>query len=77
MPIYEYVCKKCSNKFELLRLSINGFKSVECPECGSHKVVKEFSTFAPAVSGAAGGCADSTCSMPQMPGCASGMCGRN
>jgi len=84
MPIYEYVCKKCSHQFELLRLSSNGFKGVKCPECGSGKAEKKLSTFAPAVSGpSTAGCGDGACPAPNMGGrgagmaCGSGMCGLN
>lgn len=45
MPIYEYICKKCNNKFEkLVRSSDN--KNPECPKCGDDKVEKVFSSFA-------------------------------
>ncbi len=77
MPIYEYVCKKCNNPFELLRLSRNGFKNVACPRCGSRKVAKELSTFAPAVAETSAACAEGACSIPSMSGCPAGMCGRD
>lgn len=78
MPIYEYVCKKCSHQFELLRLSSNDFKNVKCPECGSGKAEKKLSTFAAAVStSSTAGCNDGACPAPPMSGCGSGMCGLN
>ncbi len=78
MPIYEYVCKKCSHQFELLRLSSNGFKDVACPECGSAKAEKKFSTFSASVSGSStDACNDGACPAPQMGGCGPGMCGLN
>ena len=78
MPIYEYICKKCSHQFELLRLSSNGFTDVACPECGSSKAEKKLSTFSAAVSGSSpAGCNESACPAPPMGGCGSGMCGFN
>jgi len=44
MPVYEYTCSKCSEKFELL---VRGGTRVACPSCRSKKVKKEFSSFAP------------------------------
>lgn len=43
MPLYEYTCEECHQRSELL---INGQTEPECPECGSKKMHKEFSTFA-------------------------------
>jgi|YNPNPStandDraft_1061719.scaffolds.fasta_scaffold00650_14 putative FmdB family regulatory protein len=43
MPVYEYECKKCGERFELL---VFGEKTINCPKCGSEQVLKKFSTFA-------------------------------
>ncbi len=53
MPIYEFVCNKCSNKFEKLLPMNDGKDGVFCPKCNgeAHKV---FSTFATISSGSAG-----------------------
>ncbi|MDD2850805.1 MAG: zinc ribbon domain-containing protein [Desulfuromonadaceae bacterium] len=46
MPIYEYSCMKCGNRFEkLLKSADVESESVECPSCGSAEVKKELSTF--------------------------------
>jgi putative FmdB family regulatory protein len=45
MPIYEFECKKCLNRFELLILCKTEEK-ITCPECGSEEVNKLFSAFA-------------------------------
>ena len=37
MPIYEYVCAKCKQEFELL---VRGSEVPECPECGGKKLNK-------------------------------------
>jgi putative FmdB family regulatory protein len=33
MPIYEYVCKDCKNKFELMRPFSRANESADCPRC--------------------------------------------
>ena len=55
MPIYEYNCPDCGNLFSHLHKRL-GEAAPECPKCSSKKVKKQFSTFAPATSGA-GPCA--------------------
>jgi len=45
MPIYEYRCLECGEKFEKLLLSISSIPQVECPRCGGRKVEKLFSLF--------------------------------
>jgi putative FmdB family regulatory protein len=44
MPIYEYVCRKCSEKFSVLR-GICSSKKIACPQCSSQEVKKIFSAF--------------------------------
>jgi len=44
MPVYEYVCNKCGEKFDrLVRASAD--QDAECPECHSRDVRKVFSVF--------------------------------
>lgn len=43
MPIYEYQCKKCFCKFELLR-KINDNSQCICPNCNSDELLKLVST---------------------------------
>ena len=45
MPIYEYSCGKCGKVFKYLHRSFDEAKP-PCPECGSDKVTKLFSSFA-------------------------------
>jgi putative FmdB family regulatory protein len=45
MPIFEYVCKECKNKFEKLVRNVDN-TDIKCPKCGSGKVEKVFSSFA-------------------------------
>ena len=34
MPIYEYVCSRCEQKFELLKSMSQAGEAVPCPRCG-------------------------------------------
>ncbi|NOZ69460.1 MAG: zinc ribbon domain-containing protein [Deferribacteres bacterium] len=45
MPIYEYICLKCDNKFALLQSLYPADNSAECPKCSSKDVKKEISAF--------------------------------
>jgi putative FmdB family regulatory protein len=51
MPMYEFDCPGCGQPFEELVRSAEAVKDVVCPACGSHKVHKKLSTFAPKVGG--------------------------
>jgi putative FmdB family regulatory protein len=62
MPLYEYVCGSCAERFEQLVRSASTTQ-VACPRCGSANVQKAVSTFASFGSGtdslpmaASGGC---------------------
>jgi putative FmdB family regulatory protein len=44
MPIFEYKCKECEEKFDHLVLSANQAPPV-CPKCGAEGPVKQISTF--------------------------------
>jgi putative FmdB family regulatory protein len=43
MPIYEFQCKECNNKFEVLVR--NSSQTVKCPACSSDKLERLFSLF--------------------------------
>jgi putative FmdB family regulatory protein len=45
MPIYEYKCKKCTEKFELRLGFSHDKKSVKCPKCGQEDPDRVFSPF--------------------------------
>jgi|UniRef100_A0A7V3RG71 putative FmdB family regulatory protein len=45
MPIFEFLCKKCSNKFEDLILKNDDLKDIQCPRCGAKEIEKLFSLF--------------------------------
>ena len=46
MPMYEYRCESCGNRFEVLQRMGEGSDGLACPECGAGEPVKQFSTFA-------------------------------
>ena len=65
MPLYEYLCKDCNTKFEMLRPMSQVDKTAACPECetSAPRVFSVFAAFtsgqdegfAP-IAGAGGGC---------------------
>ncbi len=45
MPIYEYICKSCGEKFSLLQSVKATEKETACPKCASGEVKKVMSAF--------------------------------
>ncbi|MCZ7574835.1 MAG: zinc ribbon domain-containing protein [Ardenticatenaceae bacterium] len=45
MPLYEYICHTCGERFERLVRRNDSFVPV-CPTCGGGEVGRAFSTFA-------------------------------
>jgi putative FmdB family regulatory protein len=45
MPLYEYRCRECGHRFEVLQRLGQGADGLECPHCGAPGVEKQFSTF--------------------------------
>jgi len=76
MPIYEYRCEDCGNKFEKLVRRIADAPDIECPSCGRKHLKQEHSTFAAHVAGGS-----KTADAPMCPSggrCPTpGMCGLN
>jgi putative FmdB family regulatory protein len=70
MPLYEYQCRECGHRFEVLQRMGEGAEGLVCPKCATDQVEKQLSTFATASAGssprtaAAGGCG--------APGCGTG-----
>ncbi len=63
MPIYEYKCKQCQNKFELRLGFSHDKKSVKCPKCGAEDPERVFSPFMTGGSGSSvNPSSDSSCS---------------
>lgn len=45
MPIYEYFCRACGEKFSLLQKLTSTEKDTDCPKCSSTDVKKLMSSF--------------------------------
>lgn len=68
MPIYEYECRGCGNRFEKI---VRGAAAPACPTCNSVELERLLSTFAvatgaPRETSAPGPCG--TCGDPRGPG---------
>jgi len=48
MPLFHFECEKCKNRSEIL---VRGSEKPACPKCGSTKLVKQASAFAPVMGG--------------------------
>jgi putative FmdB family regulatory protein len=46
MPIYEFLCQSCNEKFSILGRNTSGTSSAVCPSCGGSDVGRLVSTFA-------------------------------
>ena len=72
MPLFEYDCKSCATRFELL---VRGSEQPTCPACQGTAVERRLSVFAAHVSGssraAEGPVACGTCGDPRGPGACS------
>jgi len=58
MPIYEYECKSCGEKFEAFRSINDADSEVKCPKCDTKNSERVFSVFSTGSSGIA--CAPSS-----------------
>jgi putative FmdB family regulatory protein len=65
MPIFEYVCDDCGNRFEKLVRRAAETNGLACPSCGQAHLTQQLSTFA-ARSGAG--------KATDLPACPGGMC---
>ncbi|MCK5706502.1 MAG: hypothetical protein KAI43_02525 [Candidatus Aureabacteria bacterium] len=45
MPIYTYICNKCSKEFDLLEGVTKEKAKKVCPTCGSKSIKKTFASF--------------------------------
>ncbi|MCU7492151.1 MAG: FmdB family zinc ribbon protein [Bacteroidota bacterium] len=83
MPVFEYRCRECNTKFDVLHKSHNSQEEVVCPRCKSKDNKKLLSSFSASVSSGShehsfGGCEHGSCGMADsLGGCPSGMCGLN
>jgi len=71
MPIYEYVCKDCQTKFELIRPISKSDEAATCPECNNsaERVLSLFACFSSDANGIPYSVGGSSCS-----GCSSDSC---
>ena len=69
MPLYEYACRGCGRRFEVLQRVGAGHDGIVCPGCGGAEVAKQLSTFASATSSTAGGAMP--CGAPSAASCGS------
>ena len=58
MPLYEYECLECGEKFELRRSIADSDTEIKCPECGAENPRRVFSVFA--MTSSTGACAPSS-----------------
>ncbi|MGB6680445.1 MAG: FmdB family zinc ribbon protein [Candidatus Bathyarchaeia archaeon] len=68
MPIYEFVCNSCGEKFETI-VSIGKEKEVSCIHCSSHSIQKCVSSF-----GIGGGSSLTSSSSGNCSSCSSTSC---
>jgi putative FmdB family regulatory protein len=68
MPIYEYQCKACGERFERLVRMMGSSEQVRCPKCESAKTERALSVFGVGKGGTTGRSGESA-----GPGC--GRCG--
>jgi putative FmdB family regulatory protein len=54
MPIYEYKCSKCGQKFELRLGFFHNKKDIKCTQCGAENPERLFSPFMTDSSSSAG-----------------------
>jgi putative FmdB family regulatory protein len=66
MPIYEYSCEACGNKFEKLVRRTEEAMESGCPSCGDKHLQQQYSTFAVRANASPGA--------SEMPSCGGGMC---
>jgi putative FmdB family regulatory protein len=45
MPIYEYECRKCKERFEVIQRINEDTSDVQCPKCRAHKPKRVLSGF--------------------------------
>ena len=70
MPIYEYDCRSCGHRLEVL-IRTEGDRPKRCPSCGAAGLVKAFSAFAVTTASPAAPCERCPSSAPS---CSSGAC---
>lgn len=72
MPLYEYSCRECGRRFEVLQRVGSDGSGVTCPGCGATSVTKQFSTFASAIHGSGSASGPMPCGAANASACGSG-----
>ncbi|MGE0760234.1 MAG: zinc ribbon domain-containing protein [Pirellulaceae bacterium] len=70
MPLYEYICNRCQDEFELL---VRGQERPACPQCGSQSLRQQLSVVA--VHSGSSRDAAAPCPTPSSGGCGLPQCG--
>ena len=67
MPLYEYDCSVCGERFEVLQRVGESAELVRCPGCGEGRIERRLSTFAAATGAGRGSAAEApgACGRPQ------------
>ncbi len=69
MPIYEYICEECGERYE--RVVLSKTQEIACPKCKSTKNTQQLSVFSAATksNGGAGPSSGGGCCPPSGCGC--------
>jgi putative FmdB family regulatory protein len=73
MPIYEYVCDDCGERYE--RIVMNRIQAVACPKCSSSKRTIQLSVFAAPSNGSKSSGGSSPAPSSRGSCCGGGGCG--
>ena len=73
MPLFEYTCQSCGNRFEYL---VRADRDAACPACEGHALTKHLSAFAVGANGGTRAALDApgpcgACGDPRGPGACS------
>jgi putative FmdB family regulatory protein len=60
MPVYDYTCKSCGQRFDKLVKSAENRDKAACPKCGSKQTSRALSVFAVGAEGSAKSAAEDT-----------------
>lgn len=75
MPIYEYRCESCGDKFEKLVRRAEDALEAGCPSCGEKHLEQQYSTFAARGSAGSDGSFTPASTRTDFGGCGAGGCG--
>jgi len=64
MPLYEYECTDCGERFEVLQQVGEDGHGLTCPQCGAGEPRRKLSTFAASTGGEGAATAGSACGAP-------------